>query len=82
MLPIPVLVDSGADNNFIEQILVTQSNIPTQELAEPKEVLAIDGKLLIWVTHRTTLISLTLSIVCHFLTSVSSGSGFPVVKEI
>lgn len=42
---------TGHETHFY---LVTQSNpIPTNQLAEPKEVLAIDSNLLTQVTHRT-----------------------------
>ena len=60
-LPIQVLIDSGADGNFIDYELVSQANIPTIALSKPKEVLAIDGKLLYRVTHHTEPISLALS---------------------
>lgn len=60
-LPVQVLIDSGADDSFIDYELVSQANIPTIALSEPQEVLALDGKQLARVTHRTEPISLTLS---------------------
>lgn len=60
-LPIQVLIDSDADDSFIDNELVSQANIPTIALSEPKEVLALDGKQLALVTHCTEPISLTLS---------------------
>ena len=42
-LPIQVLIDSGADDNFIDDELAGQANIPTVALSKPKEVLAIEG---------------------------------------
>lgn len=51
-----VLVDSGAEDNFIDANIMTQSNIPTCE-----EVLAINGTKLFLVMHRTNPLSLTLS---------------------
>ena len=60
-LPIQVLIDPGADDSFIDYELVSQAYIPTIALSEPQEVLALDGKQLVRVTHQTEPISLTLS---------------------
>ena len=60
-LPVQVLIDSGADDNFIDVDLVRQHDLPVFELDEPKKVLGIDGKLLVHVTHKTQPIKLTLS---------------------
>lgn len=51
--PVAVLVDSGADDNFIHRDFALKHNLATYELSTPKEVLAIDGKILELVTHRT-----------------------------
>ena len=59
--PLSILVDSGADDNFIDSSLATQVHIPCQLLPHPKEVFALDGRLLAQVTHRTVPISLLLS---------------------
>lgn len=56
-LPISILVDSGADDNFIESDFAAQSGIPSQLLPHPKRVFALDGS----VTHRTITVSLQLS---------------------
>lgn len=53
-LPIQVLIDSGADDNFIDNELVSQANIPTIALSKPKEVLALDGAR---TTHVLTHVS-------------------------
>lgn len=37
MLPVRVLVDSGADGNFIDSELCSQAIIPTKVLRKPKE---------------------------------------------
>ena len=59
--PLQVLVDSGADDNFIDSGIISKLSIPTVELANSKEVLALDGRLLAEVTHRTAPITLTIS---------------------
>lgn len=52
-LPLPTLVDSGADDNFIDSDLVLQADILTEEINPPKDVKALGGKLLAHITHRT-----------------------------
>lgn len=60
-LPLQVLVDSGADENFIDSDVVFQSNLPSEPLPEPKDIFSLDGRLLARVTHRTAPVSLLLS---------------------
>lgn len=60
-VPLPVLVDSGSDDNFIDSGIVTKFNIPSEPLSKPKEVFALDGRLLALVTLRTAPVSLLLS---------------------
>lgn len=60
-IPVKVLVDSGADDNFIDSNLATLHNIPLIELSAPKKILAIDGSSLDVVTHKTEAIKLTVS---------------------
>lgn len=52
-LPIHALVDSAANGNFIDQNVVSQLGIPVLPLEEPRDVLAIDGKFLVKVSHMT-----------------------------
>lgn len=59
--PLQILIDSGADDNFIDSGIISKLSIPTVELANSKEVLALDGRLLAEVTHRTAPITLTIS---------------------
>lgn len=61
LVPVQVLVDSGADDNFMDSNFVESNDIPTYKLSSPKEVLAIDGKLLELVTHKTEPLNLVLS---------------------
>lgn len=51
----------GADNSFIDIDLVKQINISLVSLPKPKEVLALDGRLISTVTNCTAPISLMLS---------------------
>lgn len=59
--PVQVLVDSGADDNFIDIDFVKTNNSPMCRLSSPKEVVAIDGRLLVMVTHKTAPVKLILS---------------------
>lgn len=54
-------MNSGADGNFVDQNFITQTDIPTEPLAEAKEVSAIDCNILVQVIHVTVPVSLTLS---------------------
>lgn len=56
-----ILVDSGADDNFIDSSFASQAGIPCQLLSHPKRVFALDGRLLAQVTHRTAPVNLMLS---------------------
>ncbi|XP_050924947.1 uncharacterized protein LOC108874699 [Lates calcarifer] len=60
-IPLPVLVDSGSDDNFIDSGIVSRFDIPSEPLPEPKDVFALDGRLLAHVTLRTIPVSLLLS---------------------
>ena len=60
-VPLQVLIDSGADDNFIDSDFVMQSKLPFEPLPEPKDVFALDGRLLAQVTHRTAPVSLKIS---------------------
>ena len=51
--PPEVLVDSGADDNFIDSNLASQFHLPSEPLPAPKDVFALDGKLLARITHHT-----------------------------
>ena len=56
-----VFIDSGSDENFIDFDFCSQAQLRLDLLPEPKEVFALDGRLLARVTHRTTPVSLLLS---------------------
>lgn len=52
------LVDSSADNSFINQDLVTETSIPSEILSEPKTVLGLNRESLAKITHQTAPLSL------------------------
>lgn len=54
------MIDSGADDNFIDSELVTYANIPVPELESLKTVTTLGGRLLATIIHQTA--PLTLSI--------------------
>ncbi|KAJ8369357.1 hypothetical protein SKAU_G00093850 [Synaphobranchus kaupii] len=51
---VSVLVDSGADGNFIDADLVSQLHLPSVPLQTPLEALAIIGIPLSRITHVTS----------------------------
>lgn len=60
-LPIQALIDSGAEENFLDQQVAEQANIVLEPLKKPLTALALNGKPLARVTHVTEPISLVLS---------------------
>lgn len=56
-----VLVDSGCEQNLMDNDLVNQLHIPTVPLPTPVLVSALDGKALPVITHRTIPIELLVS---------------------
>lgn len=44
--PLWLLVDSGADDSFIDESLARQAGLPLEALSEPKMVLDLDGRAL------------------------------------
>ena len=56
-LPVHILVDSGADENFIDLDLGQQFNLPLVVLPESRQVLALDGRFMAPVTHCTGSLS-------------------------
>ncbi len=83
-LPVTVLVNSGADDNFIDANFFKSNSLPLHKLTSPKEVLAIDSKLLEMVTHRTDPLKLILSSNHHEFVelSVISSPLTPIVLGI
>lgn len=60
-LPLPLLVDSGADDSFIDESLAMQAGLPTVALWEPKSVQDLNGRLLARATHKTEPLTLLIS---------------------
>ncbi|KAJ7990647.1 hypothetical protein DPEC_G00302560 [Dallia pectoralis] len=61
-LQLSALVDSGADENFLDSNLVSQAGIPVEVLPAPLNAHALNGELLARVSHRTVPLSLQLSV--------------------
>ena len=60
-LPLKVLIDSGADENFIHDELAAQLNLPLEPLSTPRNVTALDGRLISQVKFRTAPVTLIIS---------------------
>uniref|UniRef100_A0A3B4BH69 Retrotransposon gag domain-containing protein n=1 Tax=Periophthalmus magnuspinnatus TaxID=409849 RepID=A0A3B4BH69_9GOBI len=60
-LPISALVDSGAEEDFIDQRVAEQWGITLEPLERPLTALALNGQLLAKVTHVTEPVTLILS---------------------
>ena len=60
-IPLSVFIDSGADENLIDSVFCAKAQLPLEPLPAPREVLALDGRLLARVTHRTLPVHLQLS---------------------
>ena len=60
-LEVLALIDSGADESFLDTRLVKQLGLPTEPLEEPQEASTLDGRLLARVTTRTCPVQLQLS---------------------
>ncbi|KAK7918601.1 hypothetical protein WMY93_009885 [Mugilogobius chulae] len=60
-LPLLALIDSGAEENFLDQRVAEQAGIKLEALRSPVTTLALDGRLLAYVTHRSEPVTLILS---------------------
>lgn len=60
-LPLLALIDSGAEENFLDQQVADQAGIKLEALDSPVTTLALDGRLLAQVTHRSEPVTLILS---------------------
>lgn len=60
-LPLLALVESGADDCFLDKELAMRSGIPVETLEAPLTANAIDGRLLAQVTQRTKPVALVVS---------------------
>uniref|UniRef100_A0A8C5DKJ9 Retrotransposon gag domain-containing protein n=1 Tax=Gouania willdenowi TaxID=441366 RepID=A0A8C5DKJ9_GOUWI len=60
-IPLLALIDSGAEDNFLDQQVALQAGIELETLSAPVSTLALDGRLLARVTHKTAPVNLVLS---------------------
>ena len=60
-ITLPVLVDSGADANFIDRGLVVKLGIKTIPLSHPMSVNGLSGRLVDCVEHTTIPLNVLLS---------------------
>nr|CBN81752.1 Pol polyprotein [Dicentrarchus labrax] len=60
-IPLTALVDSGAEESFIDSAFVLQARIPTVKLPDNQPVNALDGKHLANITRQTVPLTLILS---------------------
>lgn len=56
-----VLIDSGADDCFLDREFALRVGIPLEPLSNPLTANALDGRLLARVTHHTVPVNLILS---------------------
>lgn len=60
-LPLQVLVDSGAEEIFIDEEVARQCELPLQPLPNPITARALNGSFLAEVTHHTVRVMVMLS---------------------
>ncbi|KAI3370380.1 hypothetical protein L3Q82_024468 [Scortum barcoo] len=60
-LPLQVLVDSGAEENLLDLQVANQAGIPFEVVEKPHNTLAVDGRVMAHVTHRTQSLTLVVS---------------------
>ena len=60
-LSVSAMVDSGADENFIESGFASQVGIALEQLPSPLDANALDGRHLARITHRTKPLELIVS---------------------
>lgn len=59
--PLLALIDSGADENFLDYSLAAQLNLPVLSLDSPLVANALNGKKLTDITHVSSPVSLLVS---------------------
>uniref|UniRef100_A0A8C7ZML9 Gypsy retrotransposon integrase-like protein 1 n=1 Tax=Oryzias sinensis TaxID=183150 RepID=A0A8C7ZML9_9TELE len=55
------LIDSGSEQSFIDNHLVSELNLPTEPLEHPVKAAGLGGQLLTHITHRTKPVQLITS---------------------
>lgn len=59
-IPLMTLIDSGADDNFIDSVFVREAEIPNEPFDPPRKVNAFNGEPLAMITHCTDPIPMLL----------------------
>ncbi|KAF7644811.1 hypothetical protein LDENG_00215410, partial [Lucifuga dentata] len=60
-LPLSALLDSGADENFLDSFLAKKLKVPVHSLDQPREATALNGQSLSQVSHVTDPVRMTVS---------------------
>lgn len=60
-IPFFPLVDSGADESFIDESIVNQHSIPVVPLSDTRTIYAVNGSVLAQVTHQTQPVTMLTS---------------------
>lgn len=60
-LSVSFLIESGANDFFLDERLARQAGLPLETLPEAKMVLNLDGRVIVRVTHRTVPVDLLVS---------------------
>lgn len=60
-IPLLALINSGAEDRFLDKELALQSGLPIKSLDPPITLNDLDGKLLAWSTHHTAPLLFVLS---------------------
>lgn len=58
LLPVPLMVELGPDDSFIDKTLVGQAGLPLVELDDPRTVQDLNGRTLAHATSCTALLTL------------------------
>ena len=61
MFLLQALIDSGAEDNLMDEALAKQLGCTVEPLDKPISALALDGKVFTEVTHKTLPVSLVIS---------------------
>lgn len=59
--PVPLMVDSGADDSFIDETLARQAGLPLVELDQPRVIQDLNGRTLAHATCHTASLTLLVS---------------------
>lgn len=88
-LPLQALVDSGAQNSFLDQELVVQVGCGLEPLPSPYTATVLDGRVIARVSHRTMPVTLitsgnhseTISFLVIPASSTPMVLGYPLLRR-